>query len=230
MKKIFLILSASLLLTSCSIKQYEGTTRTVSVSGTGSVYVSADKVNITFSVKSTSKDPIQATTQNAEKMNSVIEAVTGLGIAKNDITTKNFSLTRLQNYKNGNYYEGDYVCTNTINVLTKEKEKAGVIVDTAIKAGANSLSSLNYSCSEPEMAIKQARTLAVKNCYDNANLIVGTSGNQLGKLLTISEVSYDSGSTSLMQNSLKETMPDSTPLSSGKLEYSITMNATYEIK
>ena len=236
MKKILFILSLSFLFASCSIKQVEGTNRSVFVSGTGTVFVDADKVIIDLAVKTKAKEPAQASAQNSEIMNRVFDAVSAI-VPKDNIATKNFRLERERIYKNSNYVDGDYICTNSITVSTQLKDKAGQIVDAALKAGATSLTNFRYTCSDPEMAVKQARTLAVKKCFENANLIAGTSGNKLGELITIEEISVpytDYRSNKLVSSRASDAMFEgvsSEPsLQSGKIEYSITMAATYEIK
>ncbi len=237
MKKLLGILAAGLILTSCSIRSYQGTNREVSVSGEGVVYAEADKVEFSFAVETKDKDPLKAVSKNAEKMTAVLEAIKGCGIADTDISTRNFNLYRETKYVKNEYVEGDYKCSNSIKISTKEIAKAGTVVDAAVKAGATNFYNFDYICSNPEMAIKQARTLAVKNCYENANLIVGTSGNKLGKLLQISE------NSSLVTNNRRmktlsarasiryeDAAEETTPLQAGKIEYRVTMSAIYEIK
>jgi len=229
MKKLLLILSSALLLTSCTIKHVEDDTRYVSVKGEGTVKVDADRVNITLSVITTSpKDPFQASALNAEKMNAVYNSIIELGIPKDNISTQNFVIDRQQNMRNGNWVTGDYECKNTITICTAELNKAGNIVDVALKNGANSLSNFYYSCSNPDIAIKQAETLAVKDCYEKANLIASTSGNKLGKLISITGSREPSpyGKTAMYEC----VEPASTVLSGGKIEYQMYMYAKYEIK
>lgn len=235
MKKFLGIMAAGLMLTSCSIKAYEGTNREVNVSGEGIIYADADKVEFTFAVETKDKDPSKAVSRNAEKMTAVLESIKGCGIASEDITTQNFDLYRETKYVREEYIEGDYKCSNSIKISTKEITKAGSVVDAAVKSGATNFRNFNYICSNPEMAKKQARTLAVKNCYENANLIVGTSGNKLGKLLQISEdksqVVGIINSTFAARASMDKADDDpSTPLQAGKIRYRVTMYAKYEIK
>ena len=238
-KTLISILAAGLIFTSCSIQQDNYAKRTVSVSGTGSVTVEADTATIILSVITTGKDVAETSAENAKKMTAVQEAVTKAGIQKDCISTQNFSVYQESHYdnKSGKQIYGDYRVTNQIKILVKKISLAGEIIDLALKSGANQLSSLNYGVTDTELAKKQARTLAISQAQEAANLLAGASGAKLGKVLSISEhADYAYPRAILMKSkdvanagmALEESAP--TPISGGSSTITISVDAVYQLR
>ena len=238
-KNIITILAAGLLLSSCSIQQDNYSKRTVSVSGTGSVTVEADTATIILSVITKGKDVAETSAENALKMTAVQEAVKAKGIQKECISTQNYSVFQESHYdnKSGKQVYDDYRVTNQVKILVKKIGMAGEIIDLALKSGANQLSSLTYGVTDTEIAKKQARSLAISQAQESANLLAGASGAKLGKVLSISEHSdYSYPRARLMKASavanadmaLEEAAP--TPISGGSSTVTITVDAVYQLR
>ncbi len=227
-----------LLFASCTIKTTQVNRRTVSVSGTGSVEVEADNATVTLSVITRAKDAGNASRENAEKMTKVQEAVVSAGILKDDISTERYTIEQETSYSNGRVIYGDYVATNRIKVFVKDLNLTGTVIDTALKNGANQLSSFQYGITNKDSYVKQARTLAVQNAHDAANLLATTGGAFLGKVLTINEQSNSFGmykisamrANSIEADAVPEAASVSTPISGGKTTISFTVDAVYELK
>ncbi len=240
MKKLNLVLVclAVLLFDSCTIKTTEVYRRTVSVTGTGSVEVEADNATITLSVITRAKDAGNASRENAEKMTKVQEAVIAAGILKDDISTEHYTIEQETTYTNGRISYGDYVATNRIKIFVKDLNLTGTVIDAALKSGANQLSSFQYGITNKDSYVKQARTLAVQNAHDAANLLATTSGAFLGKVLNINEQQGNFGmykvsamrSNSIEADAMAEVATVSTPISGGKTTISFTVDAVYELK
>lgn len=240
MKKLNLTLVCFtvLLFASCTIKTTQVNRRTVSVSGTGSVEVEADNATVTLSVITRAKDAGNASRENAEKMTKVQEAVVSAGILKDDISTERYTIEQETSYSNGRVIYGDYVATNRIKVFVKDLNLTGTVIDTALKNGANQLSSFQYGITNKDFYVKQARTLAVQNAHDAANLLATTGGSFLGKVLTINEQSNSFGmykisamrANSIEADAVPEAASVSTPISGGKTTISFTVDAVYELK
>ena len=234
--KLVLAVLGAVFFTSCTIKTTENNRRTVSVSGTGSVEVEADNATIILSVITRGKDV--AAKENAEKMTKVHESVLALGILPEDVSTEHYTINQESNYLNGKVIYGDYVATNRIKIFIKDLTMAGNVIDAAIKAGANQLSSFQYGISNKESFVKQARTLAVQNARDTANLLATTSGAFLGKVISLNEQSNNFGfyRVNAKRASLEAAVEDSastfvsTPISGGKTTISFTVDAVFEIK
>ncbi|MCH5294843.1 MAG: SIMPL domain-containing protein [Treponema sp.] len=228
-----------LALSSCTIQQAEKFTRTVSVNGTGKVELENDQATISLAVNTRNWDVIKATEENASRMTAVREALIGSGISSDYIYTSGYSLYQESSYQNGRTIPGQYNVTNRINVIVKDISRAGNVIDTAIKAGANQLISLSYSVSNAEAAVKQARLLAVKQAESVANTLATSSAASLGKILTIQEytpstyTNAETGrnfSSKLMAEAASADTGAMTPTSGGKTVITVEVNATYELQ
>ena len=232
----FLTLAAyASLASSCVVRQYPAAKRSVTVQGTGSVAVEADRALIQLSVITSAKEAGQAAALNAERMTKVQEAIIAAGASKDAISTENYSIYQESDYVNNRRVMGDYRVSNDIKVYLKDKSLVSTIIDEAIKAGANSLSSLTFSVSNPELAIKEARTSAVRNAQEAAKLIAGTAGSELGKVLEVHEVTGNYSARKVLSNAMFEAAAltadgAETPVSSGKINFDVTVDATFELK
>ncbi len=240
MKKIIItILAASLLLSSCSIQQDNYSKRTVSVSGTGSITVEADTATIILSVITSGKEVAETSADNAKKMTAVQEAIVKAGISKDCISTQNYSVYQETRYDNrsGRTIPEDYRVSNQIKILVKKISMTSDVIDLALKSGANQLSSLSYGVTDTEIAKKQARSIAIQQAQEAANLLAGASGAKLGKVLSIAEHSNSAyPRTMLMKASAAnadmalEESAVSTPVSGGSSTITITVDAIYQLK
>ncbi|MBQ0051474.1 MAG: SIMPL domain-containing protein [Treponema sp.] len=240
MKKSILAIFAisSLSLFSCSIKQVEYSQRTVTVSGEGTVTVEADTATIRAAVITRAKEVVDASNQNAVKMTEIQKALKANGIQKDSISTEDYSVYQESKYnsKTGENVPGDYRVTNTIKVTLKDVSKIGDTIDLCLKNGANSLSSISYGISNPEIAEKQARTMAIQKAQESANLLAGTSGAQVGKVLKITEVSNSTPRNMLMKSSravAAEAYNDAmapTPIANAKSSISVRIEAVYQLR
>ncbi len=226
------LIVATSLFPSCTIRQVENQIRSVTVTGTGTVEIENDQATITLSVVTKNWDVVKASQDNANRMTAVQEALVKAGIASDYITTSGYSIYQESSYQNGRNVPGQYNVTNQINVLVKDVTKAGSVIDTAIKAGANQLQSLTYSVSSTDAAVKQARLLAIKQAESIANTLATSSAATLGKVLTIVESQPNQyGAVSRNVYAKAVALEDAaTPASGGKSSVSISVTATYEIQ
>ncbi|WP_294427698.1 SIMPL domain-containing protein [uncultured Treponema sp.] len=242
MKKIISLIAsmtAICALSSCTIQQDNYSKRTVSVSGTGSVTLEADTATIILSVITKGADVAKTSEDNAKKMTAVQEAITNAGISKDCISTQNFSVYQETRYdqKTGRTIPEDYRVTNQIKILVKKIDKVSEVIDLALKSGANQLSSLNYGVTDTELAKKQARSLAISQAHESANLLAGASGSKLGKVLSISEhadYSYPkmrkfNAAMATADLALEESAV-STPISGGSSTVTVSIDAVYQLR
>ena len=237
MKKSVIITSVFLscitAFSSCVVKEKKmEKVRTVTVTGTGEVFVQNDQAAISLSVVTKNNDVKIAASENASKMTKVLDSLYEAGIAKEDISTSNYRIFQDSKYVNGNTVYGQYNVSNNINILVKDITKAGEIIDVAVKAGANQFSSINYSISSTEEYEKQARILAVKNAQATANTLATSSGAVLGKVIEISENGGSSGplNSNFVSAKRYDYEAASTPVQGGKSCVTVTVYDNYELE
>ncbi|QTQ11394.1 SIMPL domain-containing protein [Treponema parvum] len=230
---IFAILIAAIFTSSCATERFGREMRTVSVIGTGVVSIKPDQATIVMSVRTSNADLQTAVQDNAKKMNSVQQAVLSVGLSKDDISTQNYNIHREYTWENNRQIFGNYRVSNEILVTVSDIEKAGTLIDTAVKAGANEFSSLNFGVSDTTGAVEQARILAMEKAEKAAKILATTGGASIGKIVSIQEdyVPYNDSARMLndgMLMSAKAAGP--TPINAGNTDISVTVHVTYALQ
>lgn len=228
-------LSATIILASSCTTKTETTRpeRTVSVQGIGTIELNPDCVSLVFSVSSESWDVNIASSESARKMTAVQEALKAKEITEDRYYTYDYSIRQEYAYTTDRRRYRNYIVTNKINVTINNIEQAGAIIDSAIAAGANELTSLEYSVTaDTSEAIKKARMIAVKDAEEKAQILAGATGAKVGQIMTITEstsTDYNNYVPMAASNTL-EKRKITTPLSAGTKSISVIVNSTYELE
>lgn len=230
MKKIITALCTVLLLLSlsaCTIYKPAEPERTITVSGTGSVSVTPDIVSLTFIVKTSEWNVSYAAEKNAANTANVIASLKEAGINSADISTYDYRITQ----DNSNAYAGKYTITNSINVLVRDINETGKIIDAAVKnnIGANGITDFEYLVSDKTSALRQARTLAIQNAQDAANLLAGASGCKVSEVKAINENYSSTSSTRYMKAAYMEDSV-TTPIEAGTVSITSSVTITYSLE
>lgn len=220
------------LLSSCYIKAEDKkeAARSISVSGTGSVSVKSDLATIDVAVVTSNRSVIDAAKQNAETSAKVRAALMEAGFADDSITTKNYRIWQDSSYRNGVQYRGDYRVSNSIQIVTQDTRKAGNAIDVAVKAGANEFSSIQFTSTKTDDALREARTLAIKNAAEAANLMAKTAGAELGKVISIQESGAPAGNAVRLSKAMEAANDFATPITPGDNVITVTVYCNYELK
>ena len=219
---------------SCTVNRtkVEEQVRTITVNGTGTVNVKPDQLSLTFSIKTSDWNVNTATSSNASTTEKVIAAVIEEGVAKQDIQTHDYIISQETYWQNNREYPGKYNVTNSLSILIRNTSTAGNVIDAAVKNGTNALSQFEYSASDTTSAVREARTKAVQNAADAANLLAGASGCKVDKVMNISE-----GYTSTRQTA-KAMFADAnvsmaggaaTPIEEGTISVTANVTITYSL-
>src|ERR1700690_4019082 len=169
MKRTFSILTAVIFapyaLSACSpanvVASPAPTQRTLSVTGTGTVNMTPDIAYINIGVHTEKPAATDAVTENNTQTQQVVDALKAAGVDVKDIQTTNFSIypnTQFDpqtNQKIGTTYAVD----NTVNVTVRKLDQLGALLDASVKAGANSVNSIQFDVADKSKALKQARDL-----------------------------------------------------------------------
>ena len=231
-KSILVIGLGSALLSSCVLgrpAKDEAPVRSITVSGTGSVSVKPDMVSMKFIVKTTGWNCPQAAERNAVNTANTIAAIKEAGIPESDISTYDYSITQ----DNSHNYAGEYTVRNTIAVLIRNVDITGKVIDAAVKnnTGANGITSFEYLVSDKATALREARTLAIKNAQDAASLLAGASGCKVNGVLEIREdyTSAGRGNDMLFKAVSMEAGGTPTPIVEGNVTITSNVTVKYEL-
>lgn len=232
MKHIFTAVCAGaafVLFGACTISKAPENTRSITVTGTGSVKAEPDQAELVLSVNTYNWIAKNGATDNAVIMARVLDAVKAAGITEKDLKTTDYSISQENRWQDGRQITGRYIITNRLNVLVHDISKVSDILDAAVAAGANEVTSISFEIADSAGAARQARTLAVQQAQDSASLLAGAGGCKLGKVLSIIE---ESGSQPRIANALLKSAGGdaATPINAGKVEVSSTVTVTYALQ
>ncbi len=203
----------------------------VTVSGEGKIVVTPDLAYIDIGVQTKNKDAAIAQQENAKLMEAVIAAIKAKGIKTEDIKTTGYSLYQTYDYyadKQGDPY---YLANNTVNVKVNDIKLVGSLIDTATKAGANSINSIRFTIKDDSQYYQEALKLAMNNAKGKATAIMTTFSKVPGVPYSVSESSYgggiiyDYGVTKAMGD---QAMEASTPIEVGELTITANVSVSYD--
>ena len=204
--------------------------RTITVTGTGLVTLTPDIAYIYIGVQSQDASASVATTDNNTRAQAIIEVIKAAGVADKDIQTTNFSIYPQQQYDDkGNVTGILYMVENTVYVTVRDLTKLGDLLDTSVRAGANSINGISFDLADKTAALSQARSAAVAEARKQADELTGATGVSLGDVQTISY--YDSTPPIAIQYS-RAAMGggDSVPVQAGSMQITTTVTIVYGIK
>ena len=231
-KSILIIGLGSALLSSCVLgrpAKEDAPVRSITVSGTGSVSVKPDMVSMKFIVKTTGWNCPQTAERNAINTTNTINAIKEAGVPASDISTFDYSITQDIFHT----YPGEYTVRNTIAVLIRNVDLTGKVIDAAVKnnTGANGITSFEYLVSDKATALREARTLAIKNAQDAASLLAGASGCKVNSVLEIHEdyTSAGRGNEMLYKAASMSNGATPTPITEGNVTITSNVTVKYEL-
>ena len=189
MKKLFALILAFALCAVCAAAAAEAT---VTVTASATVQVAPDQATMMLGVVTRNADAAAAAAENAARMNAVLEALEAAGLAREDLTTSNYSV-------NGYYVAdsagepavGGYEVTNTLRVVVRDVDQVGALLDVGLKAGANQSYGISYQSSLAAQAGDEALAAAMAEGRRKAEVLAGAAGAELGSLVSVTE-SYSS--------------------------------------
>ncbi len=213
----------------------------ITVSATGQATYTPNEALVQVSVQAQNTTAEAATQANARTTTKVIDALEGMGISNSSIETQGYSL--YANY--ANCYSScipsitGYTVSNSLQVnITSSSAKtlglkAGEVIDTAVKAGANQV---NLYFGATRSLLDQATTIALKNAIGSADSQAQTIANSLGVSIT-GVISASEGGGYYPQSYYPYAVPYAavnaaaitTPIIPGTQSFSMTVQVVYSI-
>ena len=161
----------------------------IEVSGTGSVSVAPDRAQASFAVETQARTAGEASSANAARMETVVSALRNAGMDGLDIETFGYSLRPdyVTVERGGERLReiGGYTALNNIRARIDDVDGVGRLIDAAVGAGANRVSSLAFEASDTEDARLEALAQAVRRATAEAEAIALALGRDLGAPLEV---------------------------------------------
>ena len=158
----------------------------IEVSGTATVEVPVDRAHVSFAVETRAETAAEAAGANADAMDVTLRALRGGGFE--DLTVETFGYTLRPEYttnqQRARVIDG-YAALNNVRATTTDVDAVGGVIDVAVAAGANRITSIAFDATDTRAARSEALTEAVRNARTQASAIAQALGYQLGEPLEI---------------------------------------------
>jgi hypothetical protein len=203
------------------------------VSATGKTSRVPDIATIRAGVVTQSATAAQALADNAKRMTGVLAALKAAGIQPRDIATSNVSLQPQYRYENNQPPAiTGYQASNTVSIRFRDVARSGAILDVLVGQGANQIDGPSLSLDQPDAALDEARTDAVKRARSRAELYARAAGLSVVRILSISEGGEMAGPQPPVIYMTRAKVQDSaaTSISAGETDVTATVSVRFLLK
>jgi uncharacterized protein len=159
----------------------------ISVVGHASRKAVNDTARVRFGVVSRAPTAVAALNRNSARAQRVVNAVKAQGNAPADIKTENVSLRLVRVKHKHRPTEVFYRASNSIKVTVRAISRVAPTIDAAVRAGATSVSGVDFSTSKQDALYRQALSAAFDDAKAKAQLLADRAGVTLGTPLQIVE-------------------------------------------
>jgi uncharacterized protein len=206
---------------------------TLTLSVEGKVSQAPDIADISGGVVTTASTAAAAMADNATRMTAVVAAVRKAGIADRDIQTAGLNLQPQYKYANNEApVLNGYQATNTVSIRVRKLADTGKLVDALVQQGANQISGPSFGIDKADAALDAARTQAIATGRARAELYAKAAGVRIKRLVSVTEASTDEPRPRpmMMTVTAKRSAAPETPVESGEVALSITVQMVYELE
>jgi len=157
----------------------------ISTSANGEARVQPDRAAITFAVETRALTAAKAGADNAKRQKAVIDSLRKHGLGEGQISTSGYSVAPEMRYDGKQPQVVGYVARNSVRAEVGKIDQVGTLIDAALGAGANVVSSLRFYSSKADDARKTALADAVAKTRADAEAMAKAAGGTLGTLLEL---------------------------------------------
>lgn len=208
----------------------------LSVQGEAVVSKPADMMHLLIGVETYDQEAKKAIQANTRLMDSVRGALLKLNLSEKEVQTKSYTISPRYAPPPQNPSPDwqpsiiGYEVRNTVEIRTSKLELAGMIIDRASKAGANTIQSISFSLQNEEQAKLEAIAQAFHRAQAYAQAVVKEANVNLGEIAQI-EVGHP-GTNALMFKSGRAmgSSEYQTVISPRDVEVSASVSIVYRIK
>jgi uncharacterized protein YggE len=205
-------------------------TSRITVTGTATVDLPADRARILLAVETVGTTAAQASASNAEAMERVLAAVRGPAGSGARIETSGYSLAPRYR-QTGVRQEAPeivgYRASNQLVVVVDQVDRMGGVLDAALDAGANRVAGLSFFASDTDAARLEALQQATVRAREEAEAVA----EALGMVLLAPENIQTSASRPLYQPEMRAMAMQAadTPVEPGSQTVQATVTITWRL-
>ena len=215
----------------------------IAVSGRGTVAVDPDIAILSLRVEARETTVSEARQVAATAMESARAALTGAGVAEDDIVTRNFSIQPQFTFVErdsalGKYGESviiGYIVSNSVEVTIRDLDNVGTVIDEISEAAGDEvrINGISFGLDNPALYGDTARDLAARDAHGKAELYARILGVELGPVVFLQEtggtspVAVPAPMMAFTEDSVRSFAP--TQISSGDVDVTANVSAVFAI-
>ncbi|HEW93595.1 hypothetical protein DRN87_04495 [Candidatus Geothermarchaeota archaeon] len=170
---------------------FNSNTNIIEVYGVGTIRVEPELAIIILGASTKAEKAIQAIQENAVIINNVTRVLTELGISEEDIETIRYDL--YPKYSSSGEILLGFCVDHMLKIRVRDLDIVGEVIDKAVAAGANRISSITFTVSSDKLAT--LRDEALKDAVEDARKKAETIADSLGlSIIGVASVEEISGS------------------------------------
>ncbi len=173
-------------------EQESGGQRTITVTGFGVAYGAPDIARVGLGVDAINADIKVAMDDVNARMNAVMAALQGSGIAPEDIRTEYFSIYQDYGYSPYPTMEGEtpapqYRVSTSITITIRNTDQVSNVIALAVDSGANIVNYIEFNIEDRTTLQSDARGKAVTDAQARAAELAGLLGLGVGEAVNVTE-------------------------------------------
>jgi len=163
----------------------------ISVTGEASEEDAPDQATLFIGVVTERPTAVEASSENAQKTQSVMNDLVSQGVEAKDIRTETFTLVPVVTEEPpargaaGKRVVRSFRARNELSVVVKPIEKAGSLLQRAVDAGSNEIEGVAFAVSDQAARLERLRLAAIKDAEQRARSYVEALGLRLGRVIEI---------------------------------------------
>jgi uncharacterized protein YggE len=205
---------------------------TIVTSGHAEATVAADRATLLVAVETHAPTAAAAAADNAHRTRAVLDTLHALGLPKEQTGTAGYNVSPQYSYDNGKSHLNGYQAQNTIKVDLRVIADVGRVIDAALAAGANNISSLQFTASNVDSARHDALSRATLQARGDAEAMAKAVGSTLGTpvlLTTQTEGGIRFGQPMMRLNAVAVQPAQPTPVDAGPITVSATVTGHWQL-
>lgn len=206
----------------------------LTVSGTGTVYMEADRVSASLGITLSGEDLAQLQKEANARISGICDALTSAGLEEDGISTNYIYISPRYDYSRDTEEMVGYTVNSSLTIVTGNIENIGAYIDAAFAAGANTFDAISFFVSDDSQARQKALELAVQDAQQKAGVIAAAAGSELGKIISIEEgnnnnYSYYNNASGFVMEAMDAASAGGTTIRAAQIEVSASVEICYDV-
>jgi len=203
-------------------------TTTLNLSAQGETHVKPDIVTMSLGVTSEAATAQAASDEVSRRMNAIVQAFRGAGVAQRDIQTQWVQLTPKYSDRSDSPRQiVAHQATTTVTVTVREMGRAGSMLDLSVAAGANVVQGVRFGLADPAGPQRQAREQALRALQTDAVRVAGVMGQRVVRLVSVNTQAYSE--IVLTANRIEEVVVTGARVEPGEITVRAGANGVFEL-